>query len=98
VNSLLPVPALDSLSADDLDKLYTEVAALEADLRARLLTRRPAPEQRPDEVVRIKEACTRMRWSYSWAVKHWKALGGFKDADGGLKIRADVLARRTLTG
>ncbi len=46
-----------------------------------------------DEVLRIREACTRMRWSYSWAVKHWRELGGFKDVDGGLKIRAGVLAR-----
>ena len=52
----------------------------------------PAPE-RPAEVLRIQEACRRAQWRYSWAVKHWRALGGFKDADGGLKIRADVLAR-----
>jgi hypothetical protein len=47
-----------------------------------------------DEVLRIREACTRMRWSYSWAVKHWRELGGFKDMDGGLKIRAGALARQ----
>lgn len=46
-----------------------------------------------DAVLRIREACTRMRWSYSWAVKHWRELGGFKDMDGGLKIRAGALAR-----
>ena len=46
-----------------------------------------------EELLRIREACTRMRWSYSWAVKHWRELGGFKDVDGGLKIRAGALAR-----
>ena len=51
-----------------------------------------------NEVLRIKEACARMRWSYSWAVKHWRELGGFKDSDGGLKIRAAALARRGVTG
>ena len=49
-----------------------------------------------DEVLRIREACARMRWSYSWAVKHWRELGGFKDVDGGLKIRASALARNEL--
>jgi hypothetical protein len=32
-------------------------------------------------------------WTYSWAVRRWRELGGFKDADGKLKIRADVLTR-----
>jgi hypothetical protein len=50
-------------------------------------------EQRADDLLRIKEACARMKWTYSWAVKHWPELGGFKDADGGLKIRTQVLAR-----
>ena len=77
---------------------FTRVAELHAELArayADLAQQEPAPDppQRPDEVVRIKEACARMRWSYSWAVKHWRALSGFKDTDGGLKIRADVLAR-----
>jgi len=45
------------------------------------------------EVLHIKDACQRMCWSYSWAVRCWSDLGGYKDIDGKLKIRADVLAR-----
>ena len=56
------------------------------------------PSAPADEVLRIKEACARMRWSYSWAVKHWRELGGFKDSDGGLKIRTATLARHGSTG
>jgi hypothetical protein len=77
-------------------ELHAELARAYADLAQQEPA--PGPPQRPDEVVRIREACARMRWSYSWAVKHWRALGGFKDADGGLKIRAAVLARHVQHG
>ncbi len=76
-----------------LSELHAELARVYAEL-----SQQPepgAPEQRLDEVLRIREACARMSWSYSWAVKHWRELGGFKDSDGGLKIRAQVLARRS---
>ena len=51
------------------------------------------PEPHGPELVRIREACTRMAWRYSWATKNWRRLGGFRDADAALKIRVDVLAR-----
>ncbi len=44
-------------------------------------------------MLRIREACERAAWRYSWAVKHWRKLGGYRDHDGGLKIQASVLAR-----
>jgi hypothetical protein len=90
------IPAcFDSLSAVEQDDLYRRIAALEADLRARLLTRQlpQAVTGPPGTLLRIKDACNRMDWHYSWAYKHWRELGGFKDLDGGLKIRADVLAK-----
>ena len=77
-----------------LSELHAELARVYAEL-ARQEPTPTGPEQRPDAVLRIREVCTQMRWSYSWAVKHWRELGGFKDADGGLKIRARVLARHT---
>ncbi len=53
-----------------------------------------AAPDRPDGVLRIREACAQMAWRYSWAVKHWRQLGGFRDVDGKLKIRADALTMR----
>jgi len=43
-------------------------------------------------VLTIREACEAMKWSYSWAVRRWEKLGGYRDLDGKLKIRADRLA------
>jgi hypothetical protein len=34
-----------------------------------------------------------MGWTYSWAVRRWSKLGGYRDLDRKLKIKADVLAR-----
>jgi len=45
------------------------------------------------EVVSVRDACARMCWSYSWAVRNWEKLGGYKDLDSKLKIRSDVLGR-----
>jgi len=47
----------------------------------------------PVQVLHIRDACARMAWSYSWAVRHWDELGGYKDVDTKLKIRADVLSQ-----
>jgi hypothetical protein len=52
---------------------------------------------RPESIksVRIEEAMERMGWTRSWAYRNWttSTIGGYKDDDGRLKIRADVLAR-----
>jgi hypothetical protein len=77
-----------------LSELHAELARAYAEL-AQQAPAPTSPEQRSVDVLRIREACTQMRWSYSWAVKHWRELGGYKDLDGGLKIRADVLARHS---
>ena len=47
----------------------------------------------PPRVLTIRQACEQMAWTYSWAVRSWEQLGGFKDLDGKLKIRADALAK-----
>jgi hypothetical protein len=69
-----------------------------ADEYAAMAQRESAPTVEPHgpELLRIREACQRMSWRYSWAVKHWRRLGGFKDADGGLKISASALARHAV--
>ena len=77
-----------------LAELHSALADEYADL-ARQESGPPSLESRGPELLRIKEACERMRWTYSWAVKHWATLGGFRDADGKLKIPAAALARWT---
>ena len=47
----------------------------------------------PVRVLSIRAACEAMSWSYSWANRRWIELGGYRDLDGKLKIRSDVLAR-----
>jgi len=74
--------------------LLARLAALEA--RLAVLEARQAPQEptpNPEVSIRIKEACQRAGWSYSWAVRHWRELGGYLDLDGRLKIRPEVLAR-----
>lgn len=81
--------------------VHAEMACLYEALAAKhreLAQAEPKPISAPDELLRIKEACKRAKWSYSWAVKHWAEVGGFKDLDGALKIRTSVLARHCLTG
>jgi hypothetical protein len=53
----------------------------------------PTPESPAPAVFRIAEACDRMGWTYSWAVRRWRKLGGYRDLDGKLKIKAEALAR-----
>ena len=74
--------------------LMTRVAALEqrlAILEAEALAARSASA--PDRAIRIREACAIRGWSYSWAVRRWAKLGGFRDDDGKLKIFASALQR-----
>jgi len=60
--SSLQVPALDSLSAEEIDRLYTEVAALGAALWVRIVTQRPAPQPDRAEVDVLSVAGLAARW------------------------------------
>jgi len=78
----------------DLSTILARGALLErrvADLEMASAT--PPPAQPVDTILRAREACRRAGWTYSWAVRRWSELGGFKDIDGRLKILAEVLAR-----
>jgi hypothetical protein len=88
----LRLPALDSLSPEDLDTLYLEVATLEADLRARLLTRRPTPPQ-SDKILCLSEAAARLGMSQAWLKRkaNWLRVGGYLDADRRVKFPVSAL-------
>jgi hypothetical protein len=81
------LPALSDPLSARLVAIEARLAALEA------LQPRSEPAQTPELTVRIETACKRMGWRYSWAVRHWRELGGYKDLDGRLKIRLAVLER-----
>jgi len=84
--SLLSIPALEALSANELETLYTQVAALEADLRARLLTRRPAPP--PDRALTLDEAAGMLGMTRAWLSRkaNWQRVGGYLDQDRRIKF------------
>ena len=87
-------------SPPDLDARIAAVHRALADLyEERAAMQITADTVRPSvvESIRIDEACKRMGWSYSWAVRRWEKLGGYKDLDGRLKIRCDVLSRHRTT-
>lgn len=86
MSSILSVPSLEALSPDELDNLYTQVAALEADLRARLLTRRPAPP--PDRALTLDEAAGMLGMTRAWLSRkaNWQRCGGYLDADRRIKF------------
>ena len=86
MRSILSVPPLETLSADELDNLYTQVAALEADLRARLLTRRPAPP--PDRALTLDEAAGMLGMTRAWLSRkaNWQRVGGYLDQDRRIKF------------
>jgi hypothetical protein len=94
------VDRLPEAPTDMILRLRRDLAKVVADcdftVARRMARQGPAeapPAQRPDDLIRIREACARMGWRYSWAQKHWGELGGFRDSDGALKIRASVLAK-----
>lgn len=94
---MAPVTDLAALSLDDLVDRQAVAYRLLADVQGEIARRSAQqPATVPDRVLRIREACQRMGWTYSWAVKHWREVGGFKDLDGGLKIRAGALSRAQL--
>jgi len=74
----------------DLNASIREIVREE--LAAFIAQKNPVPH-----VLTIREACSSMRWSYSWAVRQWPRLGGYRDLDGRLKIRANVLAQHQKT-
>jgi hypothetical protein len=69
----------------EIADLYDRLAAKHRELD--LQTSAPTASK----VVPIREACERRAWSYSYAVKHWQDLGGFKDVDGHVKFSESVL-------
>jgi len=87
----LSVPSLDALSPDELDNLYTQVAALEADLRTRLLTRRPASP--PDRALTLDQAVTMLGCSRAWLGRkaNWMKYGGYLDFDRRVKFSEAAL-------
>ena len=91
MSSILSVPPLEALSADELDNLYTQVAALEADLRARLLTRRPAPP--PDRALTLDQAVKMLGCSRAWLGRksNWAKCGGYLDKDRRVKFSEAAL-------
>jgi hypothetical protein len=69
-----------------VDAIEKRLTLLEAERSARSASA-------PDRVVRLKEACALRGWDYSYAVKHWVKLGGFKDVDGRIKFsERDLIA------
>ena len=86
MSSILSVPPLEALSPDELDNLYTQVAALEADLRARLLTRRPAPPL--DQALTLDEAAGMLGMTMAWLSRkaNWQRVGGYLDQDRRIKF------------
>jgi len=86
MSSILSGPALEALSANELETLYTQVAALEADLRARLLTRRPAPP--PDRALTLDEAAGMLGMTRAWLSRkaNWQRVGGYLDQDRRIKF------------
>ena len=86
IGSILSVPPLEVLSANELDNLYTQVAALEADLRTRLLTRRPAPP--PDRALTLDQAAGMLGMTRAWLSRkaNWQRVGGYLDQDRRIKF------------
>jgi hypothetical protein len=92
VSFILSVPSLEDLSPDELDSLYTQVAALEADLRARLLTRRPIPL--PVRALTLDQAVMMLGCSRAWLGRktNWTKYGGYLDLDRRVKFSEAALA------
>jgi hypothetical protein len=67
-----------------------------ADLDYALVMAQPPLATKPSGAVRIQDALPVLGMTYSYAVRHWTDLGGYKDVDGRLKIRADQLVRRPI--
>lgn len=102
------IPSLDRLLADPAafnllpaetqNAVYAQVAALEAALRAKILTRGrdgPAPStSEPGRAVRIEEAMVLLGMSKDYLYRHWEKLGGYRDDDGHVKFSMSTIERR----
>ena len=103
------VPSMDTLLVDPTvfnvlpvevqDVVYEQIAALEAALRSKVLTRSsngqaPARNE-PDRAVRLEEACTLlgMERTYLERRENWQKLGGYKDDDVHIKFAMSVIQR-----
>ncbi len=97
--SVVETAAFDTLPPAEQDALYLAIADLEAKLRARLLTRRNAPQ--PDRAVGLDEAAERLGMSKAWLSRraNWERVGGYRDHDRRIKfpltaIQAHIQGRR----
>ena len=89
-----------SLSPEVQDQTYAQIAALEAALRAHVMTRCRnglpiTPE--PDRAVLIDEAMTLLGMTRDYIYRHWKRLGGYRDDDGHVKFLMSVIRRHLNT-
>jgi hypothetical protein len=100
--ALLEDPALvAALPSEALAQAYARVAALEAALRAALLTRRPEGAEPPaeqDRALRLEDAAPRLGMSPDYLYRHWSTLGGYKDVDGHVKFTVSAIRRHLAKG
>lgn len=88
----------DALAPAEQDSLYAQVAQLEASLRARIVTRRPAPP--PDRALTLDEAARMLGMTTAWLSRraNWARVGGYRDADRRIKFPLSALQRYVLGG
>ncbi len=82
----------DALPVADQDRLYTQVAELEASLRTRILARRPASQ--PDRVLGLDEAAAMLSMSRAWLERkaNWQRIpGAYRDQDRRVKFPLSAL-------
>ena len=85
---------LDSFDPAELGSLYTKVAALEARLRARLLTRRAAAlPAEPERALTLDEAAMVLGTTRTWLERraNWERVGGYRDLDRRIKFPRSAL-------
>jgi hypothetical protein len=99
--ALLEDPALvAALPAEEQDRLYARVAALEAALRAALLTQDrngPVSAAEPDRAVLVDEAGRLLGMTKDFLYRHWRKLGGYRDDDGHVKFSLSTIQRHLRT-
>jgi hypothetical protein len=53
----------------------------------------PAAVQAPEQAIKIAEVCARLGYKYTYLIRHWPTMGGFKDEAGRVKFPVDVVNR-----